>query len=259
MTTFTALQFFGSVKTVLTSIPSPLTWPTLLSLITGLLVALSMHQSLIIYNQLYPLITFIHELGHTLSSWLVGYPALPQFVRTPQVTLANNQSTVILTGVYGCFGLLAIIYRHNSAFLKALLFIILGYSVFTLSDLSHTFILFMGHGSELCVAGGLLYQTLRPQLGWIKKVFYAACGWFILIYDFILAYKLIYDTQYQMIYTYHQGYRQGGDLSRLASIYFDQDLTTVAWLFGGCCILVLIVNGLLYCYSAQIQRFFERH
>ncbi len=166
------------------------------------------------------------------------------------MTLHHPQNPVVLLGIYLSFVILLSIFRHKHLSLWILLITLGGYSAIVFTSLSKALVLIMGHGMELLLAGYLLYLALTNFSQWLCPLF-AMLGFSILLYDFSFAYKLMYDTTYQMIYTYQQGGKNLGDFSQLAQTYFDGNLSTVANLFIWYCCLTPILSYMLFCYQNE--------
>jgi len=210
------------------------------SLNLGFLMALMVYHSPAMSALLYPAVVLVHEFGHAIIGWLFGYPSLPtfDFERGGGITFHGKQNIAILVGVYLNFFLLLFFYRDNFLTFRLLLWSLVGYSLLLVTDFFKLFILLMGHGSELGVASGCLYLAVTRR--WVIGMSYAGLGFFIVMYDLTLAYKLMYDPSYQKIYVYQQG--NNGDLSRLALQYFDNQLSSVANLLFWSCFLPLLIS-----------------
>jgi hypothetical protein len=224
---------------------------TWITLSIGFVLALMVYHILWIQIFIYPIVTVAHEIGHTAVGWLFGYPSFPSFRQDGGVTLHRPQNASVLLGIYLGFAILLPIYRRNNLTLCVLLVSLGGYSVIAFTSLSKALILFMGHGMELLLAGWLLYLALTNFSQWLCPVF-AMLGIFIVMYDFSFAYKLMYDSTYQMIYTYQQGGNNLGDFSQLAQKYFGGNVSKVANLFLWCCCLTPILSYMLFRYQNVI-------
>jgi hypothetical protein len=110
---------------------------------------------------LHVLITVIHELGHTATSWLLGSPALPSFDLTygGGVSYSMVRQPILVLLIYAGFTVAAIRARNNRATLLALLAVIILYSVVCFSPFRDLLGSAMGHGAELLVAGIFLYRA----------------------------------------------------------------------------------------------------
>lgn len=228
--------------------PRTLNKSTWITLNIGLVLALAVYHILWIQNFIYPIITVVHEIGHTAVGWLFGYPSFPSFRQDGGVTLHRPQNAAVLLGIYLGFAFLLRLYRGNYFTLSVLLVCLGGYSIITFTPLSKALILFMGHGTELLLAGLLLHLALTNFSQWLCPLF-AMLGIFIVMYDFSFAYKLMYDSTYQMIYSYQQGGNNLGDFSQLAQKYFDGQVSTVANLFFWCCGVTPILSYMLFRYQ----------
>ena len=229
--------------------PIPIEKRSWLILNIGFFLALVIYHSSFLIIFIYPVVAWVHEIGHAIGGWLFGYPSLPffDFERGRGMTFHGEQNLSILIIIYTGLFLLLFFYRNN--LLTFYLFLMSGvsYSILLFSHLPETIILLMGHGSELMVATLFLYIALLTP--WKVGVISATGGFFIVMYDLTLAYKLMYDQGYQKIYTYQQGGVQIGDLSRLAIKYFDHQLYPVARIFFWCCFFPPLISICLFRYQ----------
>lgn len=238
--------------------PIPMEKDSWIILNMGFLLALMIYHSPFLLIFIYPLMAWIHEIGHAVSGWLFGYPSLPifDFEQGNGMTFHGEQNIFVLILIYMLFLVLLFFYRSNPLTFNFLLISGVSHSVLLFTNYSETLILLMGHGSELLAATLLLYLAILTR--WRMGPFYAMVGFFIVMYDLTLAYKLMYDQNYQKIYAYQQGGLQIGDLSRLALKHFDNQLHTVARIFFWCCFFPPLISIVLFRYQEFFHDYLRR-
>ena len=189
---------------------------------------------------LHVLITVIHELGHTATSWLCGSPAVPSFDLTygGGVSFSVARQPILILLIYAGFSFLAFRARENRRALCALLAVIGLYSVVVFSPLRGLLTSAMGHGAELLVAGIFLYrglsgsQILRSQ----ERPLYAFVGFYIVLSDAAFAFQLMTSREHRQAYGEEKGGGHWMDFSRIADEYLHTRLEFVAALFLLACV-----------------------
>jgi hypothetical protein len=199
---------------------------------------------------LHVLITVIHELGHTATSWLLGSPALPSFDLTHGggVSYSMVPQPILILLIYAGFAVVAFRSRNNRATLFALLAVIIVYSVVCFSRLRDLLGSAMGHGAELLVAGIFLYRALSGSqiLRGHERPLYAFLGLYIILADACFAYELMTNHERRQDYAAEKGGGHWMDFSRIADEHLHMSLQTVAALFLLACVLTPIVAFLGY-------------
>ena len=114
----------------------------------------------------------VHELGHTLFLLLFGYPAFQAFDFTygGGISISVDRSMVLLAAVYGGIGWLAFLLRRNPRRLVAVAVLAAVYALCAHTSLHDKAIIFMGHGTELIIAGIFLYRALSGRRTWGDKL-----------------------------------------------------------------------------------------
>ncbi|HEX3035666.1 MAG TPA: hypothetical protein VHT73_11150 [Thermodesulfobacteriota bacterium] len=210
-------------------------------LLTGLFLAIVVLISPILSFIFHPLLIIIHELGHTFSGWLFGYPALPafDFVYGGGITIHGEKNIGILALVYLSFSGLFLYYLKNRTTLILLTVCISLYTLFTFTSLHDVFILFMGHGSELILSGVFLYRAISGSsiVHSIERPLYAFAGFFIELSNIRFSYQLSRSEYHRLLYEEEKGGGHWMDFSRIAEEYLNVELSTVSMLFFLCCFL----------------------
>lgn len=187
------------------------------------------------------IIILVHELGHAIFGWILGYPSIPAFDFTygGGITMHQHQKPVILVAVFGLIIYLFYIFRKNKLSLAILGVTTITYLLLLVTSLHELLILFMGHGTELFFAGLFLYRALsgRAIIVPAERPLYAFLAFFIFIKDFKFAYNLINSSAHREMYRAAKGGGDWMDFSRIAREFLRTDLTTVAWIFLFLCLL----------------------
>jgi len=186
-------------------------------------------------------VTLTHELGHALTGWLFGYPSLPafDFMYGGGVTLHQQRALPLVFVVLALFAAAALVYRRNRRTLAILTAGALLYALFAFTRVHEVLNLFMGHGTELIIAGIFLYRgvsgfaVVHPA----ERPLYAFLGFFVLFSDLRFAWRLLTDPVHRYLYEEAKGGGHWMDFSRIAEEYWHVDLRVVALLFLFCCLL----------------------
>jgi len=196
------------------------------------------------------LITLVHEMGHTLMAWLFGYPALPafDFVHGGGMTINFEQNLAILVIIYGLLAYGAYYYRDNRATLMLILGLGCLHLLFALTRMSEILTLFMGHGTELVIAGVFIYRAMTNTsiVHEIERPMYSSIGFYIILHDIGFAWKLMSDSGYRVEYEAQKGGYHFGDFSRIAEQQLGVDLSVVAFLFLLCCLAIPVLSFLAW-------------
>jgi len=179
-----------------------------------------------------PMITLVHELGHTLTNWIFGYPAIPafDFLHGGGVTFQTQRLSFLIGLVYCGFGYLFYVYWHNYLTARVLLGIAVSYTVCAFTGIHDFLVVSMGHGFELMFAGIFIARAIS---GYgcrysIERPLYAMLGAYMTIYDIRFSGQLIFDKTTRAIYEQGKGGVIDHDLVRIARDVFQVDLTVTA-------------------------------
>ncbi|MEN9247462.1 MAG: hypothetical protein Q6L50_03400 [Gloeomargarita sp. GMQP_bins_120] len=224
-------------------------------LLIGLVTALVLDSIPLVRLVLSYLVITIHELGHTLAAWLMGYPAIPafDFLYGGGVTLQLGQRWVLVPMVVYMVLVGGLMYfRRNGWTCLALLALGLIYTGLYFTRWSEGLVVAMGHGMELLLAGLFL---LRALTGWAcqqpgEQTLYGILGFFVLVYDLHFAWQLLFDAQVRAWYLQGKGGLLDQDVVRLAQEFLGVDLALVVVLLGLSCLVTPLVAWGLYRYQS---------
>jgi hypothetical protein len=201
--------------------------------------------------------TLVHEMGHAVFGWLFGYPSFPAFdvMWGGGVTLYTGRSTILCILIYVGFAGLFWIYKKNRTTLIVLAALVVLYSVAALTSIHSVLIVFMGHGTELVVAGLFIYRSLsgRAVIHAMERPLYGIIGFFIAFSNINMAYKLLTNVYYREDYLNAKGGDMDMDFSVIASDYLHSDMTSVVVVFFICCLLCLALSFLAFRYMEYLH------
>lgn len=199
-----------------------------------------------------PIITIVHELGHTLTNWIFGYPAIPafDFMHGGGVTMQTQRLHFLMGIVYSGFGFLFYIYWQNYLTARVLLGVAIAYSICAFTGIHDFLVLSMGHGFELIFAGIFMVRAIS---GYgcrysIERPLYGMLGAYVTLYDIQFSWRLIFDQTTRAIYQQGKGGVIDHDLVRIARDVFQVDLTLTASLMLLLTLLMPLVVGGIYRY-----------
>jgi hypothetical protein len=223
---------------------------------SGLALALIVYVVPLLRFVFHTLITLVHELGHTISAWSFGIPAIPafDFVYGGGVTLHQGRSTGLTILIYAGFLALGYRLRANRGYVIALAVWVCVYTLVAFTPLHEAIEIAMGHGSELIFAGIFLYRAFTGNACRApgERPLYAFCGWFILINGAAFALSLLTSASSVAEYEDAKGGGQWMDFTRLADDYAHVDLRAIVFLF---LLAVVLVPFAAYLASARAERY----
>jgi hypothetical protein len=202
-------------------------------------------------------LVLVHEVGHALTHWLFGRPAIPMidFAFGGGITLSFEQSWLILGLIY-----LAIAYGiwlcRVYPRLQGVLVLLTGlYSFCLFSNWNLILSTFMGHGMEIVAIFTCLYLSVSGYFCRMSgdRAIYAMLGFFTWFCDLQFGWQLLYDLDFQSWYDEGKGGVIDNDLVILASDYFNVDLSTIASIFLGVFIAAPILAVLAFRYESWLQ------
>jgi len=156
--------------------------------------------------------TMFHEMGHSITGWLLGMPNVPSIL-----TIFGREQAAGLTWHFGHFwvvqgvvilGLLYLCYDLYGAaskwFFPVVILTVLVLALGT-SGYYQVAISYMGHGGSILMGGFFLY---RSWLGLAARNLYerwlnAFFGFFLVLNNMFFAYRLVYDEDYNDEYVNH--------------------------------------------------------
>ena len=208
------------------------------------------------------LIILVHEMGHMIFGWVLGYPSAPAFDLTygGGVTFHTDRSTLLLIVIYALLVFLAFSFRKN---IRALIFLMIITSIhilFTATRLNEVAILFMGHGTELLIAGIFFYRALSGAavVHSVERPLYASIALFIVFSDLRFSYRLMASPFARAEYADAKGGGDWMDFSRIAIDHLHVNVTAVAFVFFVCCLITLPVGFLAFRYQEYLRNGLKR-
>jgi rubredoxin len=201
--------------------------------------------------------TLTHEMGHAIFGWAFGYPSFPAFdvIWGGGVTLHTGRSTALLVLIYIGFGALIWLYRKNRATLILLIAAVAIHTLFSFTSIHSVIILFMGHGTELIIAGIFIYRALtgRTVVHAFERPLYGIIGFFIVFADLALAYNLLTSASFREEYAGAKGGDIDMDFVRIAADHLHTSMTPVVIFFLACCLLCLVLSFLAFRYMEHFH------
>ncbi|MBL1176551.1 hypothetical protein [Pantanalinema sp. GBBB05] len=196
----------------------------------------------------------VHELGHAITHWLFGRPAIPSvnILFGGGVTLTFGQSALVLALIYAGISYLFYRSRHYPRVLGVLTGFTLLYTLCLLTSLNMILSIFMGKGMEAIAIGVCLYLAISGYYCRFAgdRAIYAMLGFYTFFSGLQFSWQLIRDADYRT--NYEEGIGGGAidnDFVILATQYFHVDLAVIATFFLFCCLLAPAIALLLYRYE----------
>lgn len=202
-------------------------------------------------------LVMVHEVGHALTHWLFGRPAIPMidFAFGGGITLSFEQSWLILGLIYLAIAYLIWLCRVYPR-LQGVLVLFTGlYSFCLFTHWNLILSTFMGHGMEILAIFICFYLAISGyfcRLGGDRAI-YAMLGFFTWFCDLQFSWQLLYDLDFQSWYGEGKGGVIDNDLVILASDYFNTDLASVVGFLVAGCIAAPILAFLLFRYEAWLR------
>lgn len=228
----------------------------LISLGIGLAAAI---VSLIFFWPLYifsHLSIAIHEFGHAAAGWLFGYFSIPSydFLFGGGITISSERIWLINGIVYFLFGLAAWFVRYQRPLLIGVAVTVAVYTGLMLTSSHEMLIIGIGHGMELIFGGIFLYRAIgnRTIMAALERPIYAFFGFFLLIYNGWLTWRLMTEAAFRQAYSSAKGELLAMDYSRLAYDYWNVSLKTVALIFFVLTVTTFIISWTLAVFRRQL-------
>lgn len=207
-------------------------------------------------------LVMVHEVGHAITHWLFGRPAIPMidFAFGGGLTLHFEQSWVILALIYGAIAFLMFLCRVYPRLQGIVALCTLVYSICLFTNWNLILSTFMGHGMELVAIFGCLYLAISGYFCRMAgdRAIYAMLGFFTFFCDLQFGWQLLYDTDFQAWYGEGKGGIIDNDLVILASDYFGVDLAAVVYVFLAICIMTPVLAFLLFRYEPWLRTGFRK-
>lgn len=184
----------------------------------------------------------VHELGHSVVSWIFGYPAVPAFDFSygGGVSVSFDRNGGLVMTILALWGFLFWSYRKYPRLLGLLAAVFGLWAVLAWTPLHEALGIAMGHGTELVFAGIFLYRAAGGsgcKMPEIERPLYSMIGWFLVLEQTWFAWGLVTDPGKRQLYADAKGGGHWMDFSRLARDYAHVSLETVAGAFLLCCVL----------------------
>jgi hypothetical protein len=204
----------------------------------------------------HPLITIVHEMGHAMTGWLFGYPAIPAFDFSEGggvTTMNEEQSMLGPLIVYVILGVMLWRTRRHLPTTVGLLLCAALYSFLAFTHWHKAVIVSAGHGMELVMASVFLNRAMTGTslLQADERPAYAMAGFIILFYDISFFWKLAHDPLFRAWYNDGKSYADN-DLVVLIDEHWHTTLPAAANLFFFGCFAAIIVARLAYRYEGAI-------
>lgn len=177
------------------------------------------------------LVILVHELGHTIAGWALGYPSIPSFdlFHGGGVTLHQGRQPLLLVAIYAGWGALLWRFRHGPNARVVLVAAVAVYTVLAFTEAGEVLALMSGHLAELAFGGIFLWRALRgtglktPA----ERPAYAFAATFVVLSVLRFAFRLTSSASFRDSYESAKG---GGwmDLSQVAAMFRFLDLQDVA-------------------------------
>lgn len=144
--------------------------------------------------------TVFHELGHTITSWLFGYVAIPTFNflsgRGLTIPLGRPNILIFLVFLFFCYLFYRLFKLNNNGFYLSQLIVGGVYLFFLFAPTFHTnLIVFLGHVGEIIGAFICCYLALSRQNNMTlpKRYIFFVLGTFTFMNLFVFVYKLNFN------------------------------------------------------------------
>jgi hypothetical protein len=189
---------------------------------------------------------FFHEIGHTLTMWFFGYPALPMFDLQHgggMSAMMGEQNMLVLAGVWA-----AILYgiwqfRWHKGIVAGLVLLLAINLACAFNDWHEILINFMGHGFEALIAGFLLFRALfnlAPR-GGFERFLNAYFGFGLIFKAFIDFSGLLHNQTHRLSYYTQKGAHGFGDFDKITNYFYKgefADVVLFALAFNAACLIV---------------------
>lgn len=205
------------------------------------------------------MLTLVHETGHAIAGWLLGYPSIPafDFVYGGGVTMRHDRVVllpilVVATLAYNAHRLWA-----NRRGRRLVLAILVVYCAMASSHAAQEIVITAaGHGGELLFAAIFLHRALsgRGCRLPIERPLYGFLACFVLASDLGFAWNLATSVDAQRLYADAKGGGHWMDFSRLAIEWFGTSVPRVALMFMACVIATPVLGWHYEMHRARIAR-----
>lgn len=196
----------------------------------------------------------VHEVGHALTHWLFGRPAIPavNILFGGGITLVFGQSLLLIALIYLGIAFLIYLCRSYPRLQGVLVLLTLIYTYCLLTRTNTMLSTFMGHGMELVAIAVCLYFSTSGYFCRIPgdRAIYAMLGFFTLFSDVQFSWQLGHDADFRAWYEGGIGGMLDNDFVILANEYFGVNLSAIANLFLIGCLLAPAIAFLAFRYES---------
>lgn len=167
------------------------------------------------------MITFFHEIGHSLFAWLFGYPTIPTFDFEHGGGMAysiSGQQIALALLVQGGIAYGTWYFRGEVLIQIAIAAFLLVITPLTFTHYHMAVIDFMGPGLVPIIGAFFLFRALfdlAPR-GSLERFLNAYFGFGFFIITFIEVYALLYNQIYRLVYYQQKGSHGFGDFDKIA-------------------------------------------
>ncbi len=195
--------------------------------------------------------TFFHEIGHTISMWFFGYPAIPafDFAHGGGISLAlTGQQIPILVIVWGFLGYSFWLLKGYKDLQIGIILLFLFNIVFAFNQYHVAINDFMGAIFECLVAAFFIYRALfnlAPR-GDLERFLNAFFGFGMIFQVFVNSYGLLSSSVYRLAYYQQKGSHGFGDFDKIVDriTFLNFDGVIYIWIFVN--ILCLLLPFVLF-------------
>ena len=159
----------------------------------------------------HPIIILVHELGHAVAGWFLGYPSIPSFdfVYGGGITPRGPFQIAIALVIAGAFAYLGYIFRENRRTLAIIAGCFLVWLFIDASEWRRLLVVGLaGHVSECIFAGIFLYMAVAG-VGWripeVERPLGAFVAFFIEINMIFFCLDLMHDQDFLEVYKQGKG------------------------------------------------------
>lgn len=210
------------------------------------------------------MLTFFHEIGHTLAMWLFGYPAVPHFDFEHGGGMARHwgRSWIVLCAIwFAAAGFAVYLYQH--LYYRGIVILGICVAVHVLcvfTRLGDILISFMGQGGEILVGGFCMlrafWNTTEKSRGAVERWLNMVFGIYAMLSNIIMAAGLMFSDISRMAYAMQKGGHLLGDLDKIAqAIHLPvQAVATVLMLFTLGMLGMVVYLGFRYAPEPAHQR-----
>lgn len=226
------------------------------ALITGLILGILLFAIAFLKIIFRGFIVMVHEVGHAITHWAFGRPALPtvNLLHGGGITLHFEQVPLLIVLIYAGIGWLFYWQRSYPSRLVALGIGTFLYSYCLLTPTNEMLSVFMGHGMELIAIAICLFLSASGYFCRFTgdRTIYAMLGFFTLFNDIEFAWQLTHDPDIRSWYEGGIGGLIDNDFMILANEYWNVDLSIIANTFLLGCLMTPAIAGLsLYLLKKQ--------